>query len=249
MRCSVTHGRSYHDEQEVEVGFEEAQDGGMDENSAAPLLALANILSCIQNFQHKESCAKPKDVEGVEGGVSGEDLSITYILCVDHDNEDPLRQRRDTPLLALLRSVICHCHHCRTTVVATVDENSSSSGSSRCVSTFLNVVVLGNVIFESGLCLDLWRCWFMWLGLITASILRLGLCMENDIKLGVGKLVVLNSLIGHPILPTGENGATRAPISIDLQSDGSLSSKLYKEWTLVGALTASGQESYFQDPK
>ncbi|XVF63447.1 hypothetical protein PTKIN_Ptkin09bG0087600 [Pterospermum kingtungense] len=64
-----------------------------------------------------------------------------------------------------------------------VDENSSS----RRPSTFLNVVVLGNV--------------------------------------GSGKSAVLNSLIGHPILPTGENGATRAPISIDLQKDGSLSSK------------------------
>ncbi|XP_022773570.1 dynamin-2A-like [Durio zibethinus] len=64
-----------------------------------------------------------------------------------------------------------------------VDENSTSRRSS----TFLNVVVLGNV--------------------------------------GSGKSAVLNSLIGHPILPTGENGATRAPISIDLQKDGSLSSK------------------------
>ncbi|XP_059449487.1 dynamin-2A-like [Corylus avellana] len=67
-----------------------------------------------------------------------------------------------------------------------VDE-SSSSGSSRRASTFLNVVALGNV--------------------------------------GAGKSAVLNSLIGHPVLPTGENGATRAPISIDLQRDGSLSSK------------------------
>ncbi|KGN52622.1 dynamin-2A isoform X1 [Cucumis sativus] len=44
-------------------------------------------------------------------------------------------------------------------------------------------------------------------------------------NVGAGKSAVLNSLIGHPILPTGENGATRAPISIDLQRDGSLSSK------------------------
>ncbi|XP_039037036.1 dynamin-2B-like [Hibiscus syriacus] len=44
-------------------------------------------------------------------------------------------------------------------------------------------------------------------------------------NVGAGKSAVLNSLIGHPILPTGENGATRAPISIDLQKDGSLSSK------------------------
>ncbi|RVW74951.1 Dynamin-2B [Vitis vinifera] len=42
---------------------------------------------------------------------------------------------------------------------------------------------------------------------------------------GAGKSAVLNSLIGHPVLPTGENGATRAPICIDLQKDGSLSSK------------------------
>ncbi|KAL5538982.1 hypothetical protein UlMin_021355 [Ulmus minor] len=68
-----------------------------------------------------------------------------------------------------------------------IDEDSSSSGSSRRDSTFLNVVALGNV--------------------------------------GAGKSAVLNSLIGHPVLPTGENGATRAPISIDLQQDGSLSSK------------------------
>ncbi|XP_022152464.1 dynamin-2A-like [Momordica charantia] len=44
-------------------------------------------------------------------------------------------------------------------------------------------------------------------------------------NVGAGKSAVLNSLIGHPVLPTGENGATRAPISIDLQRDGSLSSK------------------------
>ncbi|KAF7824914.1 dynamin-2B-like [Senna tora] len=44
-------------------------------------------------------------------------------------------------------------------------------------------------------------------------------------NVGAGKSAVLNSLIGHPVLPTGENGATRAPISIDLQQDDSLSSK------------------------
>ncbi|KAA3468442.1 dynamin-2A-like [Gossypium australe] len=44
-------------------------------------------------------------------------------------------------------------------------------------------------------------------------------------NVGAGKSAVLNSLIGHPILPTGENGATRAPISIDLRKDGSISSK------------------------
>ncbi|KAK6937954.1 Dynamin stalk domain, partial [Dillenia turbinata] len=44
-------------------------------------------------------------------------------------------------------------------------------------------------------------------------------------NVGAGKSAVLNSLIGHPVLPTGENGATRAPISIDLQKDGSISSR------------------------
>ncbi|KAH6834015.1 dynamin-like 3 [Perilla frutescens var. hirtella] len=42
---------------------------------------------------------------------------------------------------------------------------------------------------------------------------------------GAGKSAVLNSLIGHPALPTGEGGATRAPICVDLTRDGSLSSK------------------------
>ncbi|KAJ4867510.1 Dynamin-2B [Raphanus sativus] len=42
---------------------------------------------------------------------------------------------------------------------------------------------------------------------------------------GAGKSAVLNSLIGHPVLPTGENGATRAPIIIDLSREESLSSK------------------------
>ncbi|XP_047337515.1 dynamin-2A-like [Impatiens glandulifera] len=42
---------------------------------------------------------------------------------------------------------------------------------------------------------------------------------------GAGKSAVLNSLIGHPTLPTGEGGATRAPICIDLSTDGNLSSK------------------------
>ncbi|XP_047315725.1 dynamin-2A-like [Impatiens glandulifera] len=42
---------------------------------------------------------------------------------------------------------------------------------------------------------------------------------------GAGKSAVLNSLIGHPALPTGEGGATRAPICIDLARDGNLSSK------------------------
>ncbi|KAJ9538297.1 hypothetical protein OSB04_031030 [Centaurea solstitialis] len=42
---------------------------------------------------------------------------------------------------------------------------------------------------------------------------------------GAGKSSVLNSLIGHAALPTGEGGATRAPICVDLKRDGNLSSK------------------------
>ncbi|OQU80466.1 hypothetical protein SORBI_3007G131000 [Sorghum bicolor] len=44
-------------------------------------------------------------------------------------------------------------------------------------------------------------------------------------NVGAGKSAVLNGLIGHPVLPTGENGATRAPICVELQRDASLSSK------------------------
>ncbi|KAF8110019.1 hypothetical protein N665_0088s0034 [Sinapis alba] len=44
-------------------------------------------------------------------------------------------------------------------------------------------------------------------------------------NVGAGKSAVLNSLIGHPVLPTGENGVTRAPIIIDLSREASLSSK------------------------
>ncbi|KAJ3677452.1 hypothetical protein LUZ60_003176 [Juncus effusus] len=44
-------------------------------------------------------------------------------------------------------------------------------------------------------------------------------------NVGAGKSAVLNSLIGHPVLPTGENGATRAPICIDLVREASLSSR------------------------
>ncbi|RVX05842.1 Dynamin-2B [Vitis vinifera] len=47
----------------------------------------------------------------------------------------------------------------------------------------------------------------------------------GQIGQGAGKSAVLNSLIGHPVLPTGENGATRAPISIDLNRDASVSSR------------------------
>nr|CAN68973.1 hypothetical protein VITISV_043157 [Vitis vinifera] len=62
----------------------------------------------------------------------------------------------------------------------------------------------------------------------SSSSSRRGSTFLNVVALGnvgAGKSAVLNSLIGHPVLPTGENGATRAPICIDLQKDGSLSSK------------------------
>lgn len=44
-------------------------------------------------------------------------------------------------------------------------------------------------------------------------------------NIGAGKSAVLNSLIGHPVLPTGENGATRAPIVIDMERDDSVTSR------------------------
>lgn len=44
-------------------------------------------------------------------------------------------------------------------------------------------------------------------------------------NVGAGKSAVLNSLIGHAVLPTGENGATRAPIVVELQREPGLSSK------------------------
>ncbi|VFQ71502.1 unnamed protein product [Cuscuta campestris] len=50
----------------------------------------------------------------------------------------------------------------------------------------------------------------------------------NVVALGntsAGKSAVLNSLIGHPALPTGEGGATRAPICIDLKRDSTMSNK------------------------
>ena len=58
---------------------------------------------------------------------------------------------------------------------------------------------------------------------------RMGSTFLNVVGLGnfgAGKFVILNSLIGHPVLPIEENVATWAPICIDLQKDGSLSSKL-----------------------
>ncbi|KAL3687882.1 hypothetical protein R1sor_014191 [Riccia sorocarpa] len=39
--------------------------------------------------------------------------------------------------------------------------------------------------------------------------------------ISAGKSAVLNSLIGYPVLPTGENGATRVPIIVELKRDES----------------------------
>ncbi|GER27576.1 dynamin family protein [Striga asiatica] len=91
-----------------------------------------------------------------------------------------------------------------------VDETAASSAASKRTSTFLNVVALGNTISGVGVswCLDL------------------GFFIQFEIAAeGAGKSAVLNSLIGHPALPTGEGGATRAPICIDLARDSSLSTK------------------------
>ncbi|KAF5781855.1 putative dynamin GTPase [Helianthus annuus] len=49
--------------------------------------------------------------------------------------------------------------------------------------------------------------------------------LGNTFVVSAGKSAVLNSLIGHPALPTGEGGATRAPICIDLKRDDNLSAK------------------------
>ncbi|XP_052627485.1 vacuolar cation/proton exchanger 2-like [Lactuca sativa] len=72
-----------------------------------------------------------------------------------------------------------------------VDANSSSS--SKRPSTFLNFVALGNTFISN-----------------------YGLPIVQS----AGKSAVLNSLIGHLALPTGEGGATRAPICIELKRDG-----------------------------
>ncbi|KAL4580822.1 hypothetical protein LXL04_017026 [Taraxacum kok-saghyz] len=62
----------------------------------------------------------------------------------------------------------------------------------------------------------------------SSSSSRRGSTFLNVVALGntgAGKSAVLNSLIGHPALPTGEGGATRAPICIDLKRDENLSTK------------------------
>ncbi|KAG6388897.1 hypothetical protein SASPL_150333 [Salvia splendens] len=112
-----------------------------------------------------------------------------------------------------------------------VDETASSSSSSKRSSTFLNVVALGNTVNLRG-----WPFWDLDFDLINgncgSSDLKMNLCKLNSAVSvmrstfqGAGKSAVLNSLIGHPALPTGEGGATRAPICVDLTRDSSLSSK------------------------
>uniref|UniRef100_M4DN14 dynamin GTPase n=1 Tax=Brassica campestris TaxID=3711 RepID=M4DN14_BRACM len=94
------------------------------------------------------------------------------------------------------------------------DEDPEESSSSRRPATSLNVVALGNVVGVSFL-------FDVCLYLVSVDF---GFRMV-DLNEGAGKSAVLNSLIGHPVLPTGENGATRAPIIIDLSREESLSSK------------------------
>ncbi|KZV57111.1 dynamin-2A-like [Dorcoceras hygrometricum] len=66
---------------------------------------------------------------------------------------------------------------------------------------------------------------------------------------GAGKSAVLNSLIGHPALPTGEGGATRAPICVDLIRDNSLSSKsiVLQIDSKPQQVSASALRHYLQD--
>ncbi|GFZ09547.1 dynamin-like protein 6 [Actinidia rufa] len=125
-----------------------------------------------------------------------------------------------------------------------VEENPSSS--SRRSSTFLNVVALGNICpfvqllnkaqYHAG---RLLARPYGDLLLERRSGSKIGKRLDGrarqrhevfdgaavEVNNGAGKSAVLNSLIGHPALPTGEGGATRAPICIDLARDGSLSSK------------------------
>ncbi|GER37864.1 dynamin family protein [Striga asiatica] len=118
-----------------------------------------------------------------------------------------------------------------------VDETTASSAASKRTSTFLNVVALGNtfVAFSASTTfIDHYPfgvfCAILKMMTITyiqksdmSSQLKLSDC--EPFPQGAGKSAVLNSLIGHPALPTGEGGATRAPICIDLARDSSLSTK------------------------
>ncbi|GJN03534.1 hypothetical protein PR202_ga20989 [Eleusine coracana subsp. coracana] len=64
-------------------------------------------------------------------------------------------------------------------------------------------------------------------------------------NVGAGKSAVLNGLVSHPVLPTGENGATRAPICVELQRDASLSTDsiiLHIDSKTAGSLRRSLQD-------
>ncbi|CAM8999520.1 unnamed protein product [Rhodiola kirilowii] len=65
-------------------------------------------------------------------------------------------------------------------------------------------------------------------------------------SVGAGKSAVLNSIIGHPILPTGENGATRAPISIDVQRDNSQTGKIFLQIDNKTQEVSSSEFSYYR---
>ncbi|KAK4391296.1 Dynamin-2A [Sesamum angolense] len=105
-----------------------------------------------------------------------------------------------------------------------VDETPSSASSKR-PSTFLNVVALGNTDGRGKL-KGRQSCGINCVSFLIVRIFSLATTAASSYsKKGAGKSAVLNSLIGHPALPTGEGGATRAPIRVDLTRDGSLSSK------------------------
>ncbi|KAH9549389.1 hypothetical protein CY35_10G016700 [Sphagnum magellanicum] len=57
-------------------------------------------------------------------------------------------------------------------------------------------------------------------------------------NMSAGKSAVLNSLIGYPVLPTGENGATRVPIILEMERDKTGSSRTGLSIVLEGRAAA-----------
>ncbi|CAK9193656.1 unnamed protein product [Sphagnum troendelagicum] len=57
-------------------------------------------------------------------------------------------------------------------------------------------------------------------------------------NMSAGKSAVLNSLIGYPVLPTGENGATRVPIILEMEQDKTGSSRTGLNIVLEGRTAA-----------
>ncbi|KAF7842823.1 chloride channel protein CLC-c-like [Senna tora] len=172
-------------------------------------------------------------------------LRVSWFLSLREDLKSELRYWFDdfafSLSLSLCWSIVCKSMEAieelvqlsdsmRQAAAVLADEDVDEKTPSRRPSTFLNVVALGNVVAGSDL--EVVSC-----GLDKSSQVAylsdlqfmvhsmrcsFGLWINSE---GAGKSAVLNSLIGHPVLPTGENGATRAPISIELNRDSSLSSK------------------------